>query len=260
MAESTYEIITVTDTNVDEYDLFCLKSKYKEEGYTNKITWFKEQFKKGLRIKLLRVFEGEKRGFCSRGFIEYVPGKYAWRGIEAKGWMVIHCLWVVGRNKGKGYGSQLLQGCIEDAQGMEGVAVVTSEKNWLPERSLFIKHGFEKADEILPFELYVKKLSETVTLPRFKSISRERFERYGEGLVVVKSHQCPYAHDLTKIIEEMAEKAHIPVRIEHLSHCTDAQENGHPYGTFFVVLDGKVISYYPGDLTEVKKALAESDE
>ena len=39
---------------------------------------------------------------------------------------------------------------------------------------------------------------------------------YGEGLIVVKSHQCPYAHRLTRSIEEMAEKAHIPIRIEHL--------------------------------------------
>ncbi|MBU7016461.1 MAG: GNAT family N-acetyltransferase [Theionarchaea archaeon] len=257
MTESTHEIIAVTDKNVGEYDLFCLKSKHKEQGYKNKVTWFREQFTKGLRIKLLRVYEGEKRGFSSRGFIEYVPGKHTWRGIEAERWMVIHCLWVVGRNKGKGYGSQLLRECILDAEKMDGVAVVTSEENWLPKKNLFIKHGFEKADEIPPFELYVKRLSETVPLPRFKSISKERLKRYGEGLVVVKSHQCPYAHGLTKTVEEMAEKAHIPVRIKHLSYCKDAQESGHPYGTFFVVLDGRVISYYPGDLTEVKKALTE---
>ncbi len=257
MTEVLYDIVDVTDENVDEYDVFCLKSKAREEGYRNKVAWFKEQFKEGLRIELLRVYEGEKRGFRSRGFIEYVPGEHTWRGIEAKGWIVIHCMWVVGRNKGHGYGSALLKKCIEDAKGMKGVAVVTSEKNWLPGKSLFINHGFEKVDEVPPFELYVKKFSETTTLPVFTSISRATLNRYEEGLTVVESCQCPYGYNSIKIIEEMAEKAQIPIRIKHISRCKDAQENGYPYDTFFVVLDGEVISYYPGDQKAVRKALTE---
>ena len=44
-----YEVVDVTDKNVDHIGLFCQKSKSKEEGYKNKLAWFKEQYKSGLR-------------------------------------------------------------------------------------------------------------------------------------------------------------------------------------------------------------------
>ena len=77
MTGMNYKIVNINDKNVNEYGLFCLKSRFKEEGYKNKIRWFVEQYKEGLRIKLLMVYEGKKRGFRSRGFIECVPGDYA---------------------------------------------------------------------------------------------------------------------------------------------------------------------------------------
>ena len=129
MTGTNYKIVDINDKNVNEYGLFCLKSRFKEDGCKNKIKWFMKRHKEGLRIKLLLIYEGEKRGFRSRGFIEYIPGECAWRGIEARGWMVIHCIWVVGKNKRQGLGSKLLKECLEDAKGMNGVAVVTSRKN-----------------------------------------------------------------------------------------------------------------------------------
>jgi hypothetical protein len=35
---------------------------------------------------------------CS--FIEYIPGEQAWRAVHADGYLLIHCLWVVGKSKG----------------------------------------------------------------------------------------------------------------------------------------------------------------
>jgi ribosomal protein S18 acetylase RimI-like enzyme len=258
MAELRHEIVDVTDRNVDECSLFCLKSKSKEEGYRNKLVWFKKQYPKGLRYKLLRVYEGEKRGLSSRGFIEYAPSEICWRGIDACGWMVIHCIWVVGRNKGHGFGSRLLEACIEDANDMNGVAVVTSSRNWLPRPKLFLKHGFEKVDEIPPLALYVKRLKSAIALPRFHPIAKERLGKYGNGLTILESHQCPYASNAIKAIQRIAEKANIAVRTVHLADSEEAQKTGaHPYGTFCVLLNGKVVSYYPGDVREVVKAVAE---
>jgi len=54
----------------------------------------------------------------------------------------------------------------------------------------------------------------------------------------------------------MAKEANIPVKIQHISSSRDAQENGvHPYGTFCILLDGKVVSYKPGNLSDVKQAI-----
>jgi hypothetical protein len=99
-----YGIVDVNVTNIDARGLFCLQSKKNTDGYNKKIGWAKERFKEGLHVKLLMVNEGSRRGLRTRGFIEYIPGKNAWRGIDADGYMVIHCIWVVGQHKGHGYG------------------------------------------------------------------------------------------------------------------------------------------------------------
>ena len=100
--------------------------------------WIKERFKEGLKYKLLIVKEGNKE--TSRGMIEYIPGEFNWRGIKADGWMVIHCLWVVGKQKKKGYGSKLLEHAINDAkeQGMYGVVGMSADKGgWLPNTKIY---------------------------------------------------------------------------------------------------------------------------
>ena len=104
---------------------FCYMIKRKTDGFQRKLNWLKARFAEGMRIKMLELPE--------RGFIEYIPGEYAWRAINARGYMVIHCLWVVGKSRGKGYAGVLLNQCIEDARqsGMKGVAMVTSERIWL---------------------------------------------------------------------------------------------------------------------------------
>ena len=111
LANLSYKIVNVDENNVDVAGVFCQKSRKNGEGYRSKAAWVRERFKEGLRLKLLLVDEGSKRGFRSRGFIEYIPGEFTWRGVSARGYMVIHCIWVVGRNKSKGYGGKLLRHC-----------------------------------------------------------------------------------------------------------------------------------------------------
>ena len=130
-------IIDVDEANVDSQGFFCYMSKKKSEGYRRKLGWLKRRFAEGMKIKLLELPD--------RGFIEYIPGEYAWRKVDAKGYMFVHCLWIVGRSKGKGYATALLRECIRDAKKakMRGVALMTSEANWLIGKRLMEKHGFE---------------------------------------------------------------------------------------------------------------------
>lgn len=243
--QRAYRIVDVNKANIDEYGLFCLQSKKKTEGYRNKLEWAKERFKEGLHIKLLLVNEGAKRGFRARGFIEYIPGEYAWRGINANGYMVIHCIWVVGQHKGHGYGSRLLKQCLNDARGMNGVAVVTG-RTWLPGAKLFMKHGFRKVDSVPPdFELFAKRFSDKAPLPRFNVISRDKLENCGAGITVFKSNQCPYVDCGVKEMIEAAKQVNLPIRIIDMKTCKEAQNNVHPYGTFCVLVDGKVVTYRP---------------
>ncbi len=147
------KIIEVNERNVTETGFFCMMSKRKSEGYKRKAKWLQTRFAEGMKIKTLDLSEG------GRGFIEYIPGEYAWRPVEAKGYMFIHCLWVVGKSKDKRYGTLLLNECLEDARkmGMKGVAMVTSKSVWLVDGSFLEKHGFQSVDQTPPsFDLMVK--------------------------------------------------------------------------------------------------------
>jgi hypothetical protein len=62
-----------------------------------------------MRIQIL--YEGNR----SIAFIEYIPGEYAWRAVNADGYMLIHCIWVVGSGKNKGYATRLLRLCEQEA-------------------------------------------------------------------------------------------------------------------------------------------------
>jgi GNAT superfamily N-acetyltransferase len=244
--EASHRIVEIDEDNLDDYGLFCQKSKKSAEGYRNKVEWVKKRFQEGLRIRLLLVNEGPKRGLTSRGFVEYIPGEYAWRGIDAKGYMVIHCIWVVGRNRGHGYGTELLEQCESDARGMNGVAVVASDRHWLPRRELFLKHGFEIVDAMPPcFELLAKRLSYDAPLPSFNRIPIQRLEEYKSGITILKSDQCPYTADSVKEIKEVATEHDLPLRVESVRNCSEAQNSVHPYGTYCILMNGEVVTYHP---------------
>jgi len=232
-------IVTVTADNLEAEGFFCYMSKRKSEGFARKQRWLKERLAEGLRIKLLRLPE--------RGFIEYLPGEHAWRAVRADGYMMIHCLWVVGRSKNRGFGAALLEECVGEAKrgGMKGVAMVTSEKNWLAGRKLLASRGFECAAEAAPaFSLMVKKFGKGPS-PEFAGGWEDKARSFGQGLTVIRSDQCPYIVDATATAVGAAEKAGIPSRVVELRNRGDVlRMSPTPYGVFGLVLDGKLLSYH----------------
>ena len=206
--DSDVEIIAVDATNVAQYGFFCYKSKPKAEGYHRKLDWLEQRFAEGMKIK---IFYEDGR---SVGFIEYIPGEFAWRAVNAGGYMVIHCLWVVGKGRGKGYGSRLLDECVKDAREAQrhGVVMVSSSRVWLAGKKVFLKNGFEVVGQAPPsFELLVKRFDDA-PLPTFPDDWDARSSRYGSGLTVVYSDQCPYMPDAVKGVLEIADKRELEAR------------------------------------------------
>jgi hypothetical protein len=91
--DETASMVFVDGSNVDEQGFFCYKSKPNTAGFRNKMAWLKKRFKEGLRIRM--VYEGKRLV----GFMEYVPGEYAWRAVEAPEYLVVQRLRVVDRGK-----------------------------------------------------------------------------------------------------------------------------------------------------------------
>ena len=244
-------IIDVDRGNVEDTGFFCYMSKRKSEGYLRKLAWFKARFEEGLRIKMLELPE--------RGFIEYIPGEHAWRAVRAPGHMVIHCLWVVGKSKGKGHGGALLEACVADARraGAAGVAMVASQGNWIAGRKIFERHGFKAVDTAPPsFVLLVRKLKPGRP-PAFPGDWAERAARFGRGLTLVTTAQCPYNSDATRNILAAAGREGLKARVIELRTAEDVQARSpSPYGVFAIVLNGKLIGYHYLTEADSRSALA----
>lgn len=246
--KNKYNIIDVHTDNVEQTGFFCYMSKPKSEGYAKKLHWLKDRFAEGMCIKMFELPE--------RGFIEYIPGEYAWRAVNAKGYMFIHCLWIVGKSKKKGLGGILLEECIRDAKysGFNGVAMVTSERVWLTDKKLLLKHGFKSVEESPPFNLMVKKFT-NAPLPSFCQNWDQKANQYGDGLTVIYSDQCPYIVDATNTVLEFAKERGIQSQVVELKSCQDVRElTPSPYGVFSIVYNGKLLSYHyllPKDLVKM---------
>ncbi len=240
---SEISIIDLTPDNISEYGVCGYKDVEKHLELRNKIKWFSEYYQKGLRIKI--VFS-ETGGY--QGMVEYIPGEYAHRPVNAKGYMFIHCVFVGFKKefKGKGYASLLIDECIKEAKdkNMKGVAVVTRKGSFMVGNSIFIKKDFKVADKAKPdFELLVKKFDENYKDPEFKLGEPEK---YGAGLTIIRSYQCPYTEKNVKSILDTAQKKFkLKTELIDVNDPVSAQNTPSPFGTFCIIYNGKIISHHP---------------
>jgi hypothetical protein len=233
---SPTSIITLTPENYTEYGCRCFLNP-KHEGHLKKLDWLKERLAEGLTIKHLFI-EGEKNPI---GFIEYVPGEYAWRAVDASGYMFIHCIWINSKKyKEKGHGSLLVNQCIEDAgkDGKYGVAVVTSNGPFIAGKELFLKNRFEIAEKAGNYELMVLKLKEG-PLPKFTDW-QQQLDKY-QGLNIIYSKQCPWVARSIPELKEIAAKRGPELKITELETAAQAQNAPSIYSVFNLVHDGKLI-------------------
>jgi len=215
--------VKIIDTNLDnilEYGI-CGYKNIKHEGLRRKIEWLKDRFLEGMKIKTLYSDEDG-----TQGMIEYIPGEYSWRPVEASGYMFIHCIFVGFKRayKEKGYGSLLVDECLEDArkENRHGVAVVTREGGWMADTRLFARKGFEVVDTAPPdFKLLVKKFNQNTPAPKFKGDWEKKLSQYSTGLTIIEP----------KIVE--------------LRSCQDAQNSPCAFGSFCMVYNGKVVAEVP---------------
>jgi len=234
---SKMKIISVNSENISEYQPVCFLNP-KNEGYLKKLKWLKERFSNGLIIKRLYL-ENEKK--CN-GFIEYIPGEYAWRAVDAKGYMFIHCIWISpNKHKEKGYGSLLVNECFQDAkkEGKYGVAVVTSEGPFMAGKALFLKNSFRSVAQVKPsYELMIKPIR-SGPLPKFKDCEKQ-LSQY-KGLNIIYSNQCPWVARSIKELSEIAKKKGLKLKIVELENARQAQDAPSIYTAFNLIYNGKLL-------------------
>jgi hypothetical protein len=211
-------------------------------GRQQKHRWLQANAKFGLRARMLLAPDGQPSGY-----IEYLPGEFAWRGVEARGYMFIHCIWVFSRlHQRKGWGSVMIKACLEDAKkaGMSGVAVMVRDGPWLADRRLFLANAFEAVDAAPPdFQLLVRKLNRAAANPAFKKGWDRKVARCGRGLTIIRSSQCPHiAKFASEIAQTAAEEYHIRPRVIDLGSWREAQNAPTPYAVFALIYNGRLLA------------------
>jgi len=147
-------------------------------GRQQKHCWLQANAKFGLRAKMLLAPDGQPSGY-----IEYLPGEFAWRGVESAGFMLIHCVWIfVKQHRRKGWGSVMVEACLDDARkaGMRGASAMVRDGPWLADRRLFLANGFESVDTAPPdYQLLVRKFDSGAGGPAFKKGTGSSNPRWG---------------------------------------------------------------------------------
>jgi hypothetical protein len=225
------------------------------EGRQLKTCWLLKHFKRGLRAKVLLTPDNRQ---C--GYIEYLPGQYAWRAVEAEGYMFIHCIWTWLRQyQHKGLAGSLLQACLDDAKskGMKGVAVVARDRPWLAGSAVFLANGFEVVDTAPPdYQLLVKKLDPSAGNPRFNDDWEVKLQKCGRGLIIIRSDQCPHTAKFAREIEESARNEYgLNPKVIRLRSHKDAQNAPTPYAIFAIIYNGRLLADHPISRTRFRNIM-----
>ncbi len=233
------EIITINNQNLADFpEVICFINK-NQPSHSLKTEWLKERLEEGLRIKLLFV-EGKKN---AAGFLEYIPGEFAWRAVTAKHYMLIHCIYIYpNANKNKGLGTLLIEECISDARknNCSGVAVITGKRAFMAENTLFIKMGFQPAgNDGTGNELLVYKFNDgpVPVINDWKS----QLANY-RGLHIVYTRQCPWVARMVEEFKESDLQKRLNIDITELKTPEEAQNAPALYTTFSLIYKGKLLA------------------
>ena len=178
-----------------------------------------------------------------------------WMPIEAKDYMLINCHWVSGSYKGKGYGTELLKECEDEAKSlkMKGVLLVSANKKkpFLSDKSFYLKSGYEVVDSAPPyFELLAKRFDNKAELPKFTQTAKKGFPEEIKGVDIFYTAQCPFTTPYIELLKPTIVTSNIPIRIHQIKSREEAQSHFCPVTTYSVFVDGK---FYTQEILTAKK-------
>lgn len=242
------QFINLNNENIENEHLCCIiRKKSKHPGVEAKRQWLMDRLKEG------HVFR--KLNASSTVFIEYAPLETAWVPIEGDNYFYIYCLWVLGEEKGKGYGKALLEYCIQDAKqkGKSGICLLGSkqQKAWLTDQNFAIKFGFEVVDTTdNGYILYA--LSFDQTKPRFAN-NAKIMQINDKRLTIYYDNQCPYIYKNIEKIQKYCHDYNIPASFIHINSLIQAKKLPCVFNNWAVFYKGKFVTVNLIDSSFIKK-------
>lgn len=242
--------INLTLDNLEEEHLCCaISDKKHQEGVGIKKEWLSGRIEEG------HVFR--KLDAKGKIFIEYTPIENAWAPVIGKNYIYIHCLWVSGFFKGKGYGQELLEYCIDHAkkQDKSGACIISSKKKkpFLSDKKFMVKYGFKTVDTIGDgYELLA--LSFDGSLPHFtKEAKEEKID--SEKLTIYYGMQCPYIPNCIKEVEKYCTENGIPLDLIKVDSLEKAKSVPGVFNNWAVFYKGKFETVHLLNTGYLKKML-----
>jgi ribosomal protein S18 acetylase RimI-like enzyme len=231
--------IDLNHKNLPTEHICCSISDTKgNSGISLKKTWLNDRMQERLVFRKL-----DARG---KIFIEYLPAEKAWAPIDASGYLYINCLWVSGSFKGKGYGASLMDSCIKDAQGTNGIVALSSAKKrpFLSDGKFLRKYGFVTCDTAGSyFELIALKLHPGSPDPMFLPHVKNPIVNYGPGIDLYYTAQCPFAPDYAQIARQLAVDEGVNIRVHHLDTQDKARAHSSAWSTYSLYKNGVFITH-----------------
>ena len=227
------EFITLSSDNLEQEHICCaIADKKHQAGVKAKKDWLKERLAEGHVFRKL-----DARG---KVFIEYTPLERAWVPVIGENYLYIHCLWVSGSFKGKGYATELVASCIADAkeQGRSGICVISAKKKkpFLSDKAFMLKHGFTTVDRIGEYELLA--LSFDGSNPQFaETVRKQTIE--SQDLTIYYGLQCPYIPNCIAEIQTYCTAYGIPLNLVKVDSLQKAKAMPCVFNNWAVFYQGK---------------------
>ena len=227
--------VQLTPDTIATESLFCIKD-VRSAGFKAKEAWLKDRFAEGLQIHLAKDAAGKPEGF-----IEFVPIENAWRPVSGTKYLFIHCMMVYPKKaKNKGLGSQLIDLAKQAAQanGLNGLAVMTSKGSWLTDKPIFLKNGFESVGKLGRMELLVLRFNEAPA-PTF--IDWTENQKAYQGWHLLYSDQCPWHCKAADVLGRVAKEHGIDLQVKRIDTAKEAQQAPSGFGVFSLIRNGMLL-------------------
>lgn len=228
------DFINITEDNLYDEHLCCIiRTRKFHPGIDAKRKWLSDRLKEGHVFRKLN----EK----ATVFIEYAPLEVSWVPIVGDNYYYIYCLWVLGDYKGKGYGRELMEYCLNDAKenGKSGICMLGSkrQKSWLSDQSFAKKFGFEVVDDTeYGYELLA--LSFDGTVPKFaENAKKEKIDN--KELTIYYDMQCPYVAQKINYVKKYCEENDVPLSLIQVKTLKQAKELPCVFNNWAVFYKGK---------------------
>ena len=228
------EFVNLTPENLGNEHLCCIiRSKKPHRGIDAKRQWLSDRLKEG------HVFR--KLNARATVFIEYAPLETAWVPVIGENYYYIYCLWVTGGDKGKGYGTSLMEYCIADARekGKSGICMLGAkkQKHWLSDQSFAKKFGFQVVDTTGDgYELLA--LSFDGTTPQFSQRVKSG-EIESRELTIYYDMQCPFVDQNIEMIRRYCQMNGVPASFIQVDTLQKAKELPCVFNNWSVFYKGK---------------------